>query len=497
MTAARPRSLAFLARRTARHAAHHALGHASSRAAAAAAVAAVRARARRQPGRHRHARAHPRRRRTARRPAERHGAGGPGAGSTRQTPQSHLKRGSFLPTLYGVGQETELVENSAAAAAVPALPPGSPFNFNTFLPPAGVDFPPIKSVDLRGYAYDTLFSFGAIQRYRQARTAERPPNHRGVQRGRECRGHRCSRLSGGAAGECRVGRPTRRFVAGGGSPQHRSPAARGRRRALRSTSPARRPQLASTRAQLIAARSDRDRAQLDLCAPLASHSTPTSSSPIPCTACRSATRCRANPTRSTSPCGIGPDLRALDEQLTAAQQQVSAIRAERLPSLDVFGNKGVQGGNYVRLLPVYTLGDRRHSPGVRWSAPRSPHRRAAGGHEQIQVQRRDLRQQAAIDVRRAFLDLASSRQQLGRRRRAASTDRNRNSASRASVSEPASPATRTSSPHLSTSTAPGRCRSTRSPTIRRHAFARASDRHGHGIAVKTVIPGAPARRPHA
>src|SRR6185312_3704875 len=88
------------------------------------------------------------------------------------TAQLHLKRGSLLPTVYGLGQETEMVENSAALLRFPPLPPGSPFNFNTFLPPAGIDFPPIKAVDLRAYASDTLFSFGALQRYRQARTAE-------------------------------------------------------------------------------------------------------------------------------------------------------------------------------------------------------------------------------------------------------------------------------------------------------------------------------------
>src|SRR5579862_9698170 len=30
------------------------------------------------------------------------------------TAETHLRRGSFLPTVYGLGQETELVENSAA-----------------------------------------------------------------------------------------------------------------------------------------------------------------------------------------------------------------------------------------------------------------------------------------------------------------------------------------------------------------------------------------------
>ncbi len=325
--------------------------------------------------------------------------------------QSHLKRGSFLPTLYGFGQETEFVENSAALLRFPALPPGSPFNFNTFLPPTGVDFPPIKATEFRGWIYDTLFSLSAIQRYRQARMAEQAQNTAATSTAQNAAGTAAAaylavqqanavldaRLADSSLAADLLNIARQQLQAGVGI-------------ALDVTRA--QAQLASTRAQLIAARSDRDRTELDLLRALGlsldAHvilSDSLSSMPISDTLPREideidlALRHR-------------PDLRTIGEQLTAAQQQVSAIRAERLPSLDVFGNKGVQGGNYSRMLPVYTWGVGLTVPvfdGLRREA-RIEEQQAVT--KQIQVQQRDLRQQAAIDVRRAFLDLAAAREQL-------------------------------------------------------------------------------------
>jgi outer membrane protein TolC len=107
-----------------------------------------------------------------------------------------------------------------------------------------------------------------------------------------------------------------------------------------------------------------------------------------------------------------PDLHAVDEQLTAAEQAISAVRAERLPALAVFGDKGVNGGNWNRLLPTYTWGI-----GLTVPVFDGAHREARIEEEQaatqeILVRRRDLRQVAAIEVRGAFLQLASAREQL-------------------------------------------------------------------------------------
>jgi outer membrane protein TolC len=171
-------------------------------------------------------------------------------------------------------------------------------------------------------------------------------------------------------------------------------------------------QLASTRAQLIAARSDRDRTQLDLLRALGlsldAHvalSDSLNRMPISDTLPKESDEIELALRHR-------PDLRALDEQLTAAQQQVSAIQAERIPSLAGFLSKGVQGGTLDRMLPVYSWGIGVYVPvfdGLRRES-RIEEQRAVT--RQLQVQQRDLRQQAAIDVRRAFLDLAAARQQL-------------------------------------------------------------------------------------
>jgi outer membrane protein len=327
------------------------------------------------------------------------------------TAETHLKRGSFLPTLYGLGQETELVENSAALLRFPPAPPGSPFNFNEFLPPQGIDFPPIKAVDLRGYAFDTLFNFSAIQRYRQAKraeqaaytvassTAENAANtaattYLGAQQANAVLE---ARLADSALAADLLNIAEQQLRAGVGI-------------ALDVTRA--QAQLASTRAQLIAARSERDRSQLDLLRALGlsldAHVVLSDSldrMPISDTLPRESDEIDLALRHR-------PDLRALDDQLSAAQQQVSAIRAERLPSLDVFGNKGVQGGNYVRLLEVYQWGIGVSVPVFDGLRRESRIEEQEAASRQIEIQRRDLRQQVAIDVRRAFLDLASARQQL-------------------------------------------------------------------------------------
>jgi outer membrane protein len=327
------------------------------------------------------------------------------------TAERHLKRGSFLPTLYGYGQESELVENSAALLRFPPLPTGSPFNLNALLPPAGIDFPPIKSVDLRGYAYDTLFNFSAIQRYRQAQTAERASYTVASSTAESAANTAAtSYLSAQQANAVLAARLADSSLAADLLNIARQQLQAGVGIALDVTRA--QAQLASTRAQLIAARADRDRTQLDLLRALGlsldahivlsdslNHMPVSDTLPGETAEIDLALRHR-------------PDLRALDEQLSAAEQQVSAIRAERLPSLEAFGNKGVQGGNYIRLLDVYTWGVGVSVPVFDGFRRESRIEEQEAVSRQLEIQRRDLQQQAAIDVRRAFLDLGAARQQL-------------------------------------------------------------------------------------
>ena len=173
-----------------------------------------------------------------------------------------------------------------------------------------------------------------------------------------------------------------------------------------------RAQLASVRAQLITARNARDRTRLDLIRALG----------LPLgTSIDLADSLTTLPVVDTIPSEAEaiavameqrPDLRAAEAQLVAANQGVSAIKAERLPTLSAFGDEGWIGISSNNLLNTYDWGvqisvpifDGFHREG------RIEEQRAAAS--EIDVQRRDLRQQAAIEVRGALLDLASARQEM-------------------------------------------------------------------------------------
>jgi len=169
-------------------------------------------------------------------------------------------------------------------------------------------------------------------------------------------------------------------------------------------------QLAAARAQLITARNDRNRSRLDLLRalnlPLDTQLQLTDSlAGLPQAETSSEQAAVDVALRSR------PDIRAADAQLAAAQQQLSAIRATRLPSVSVFGNDG--GNGFINhLLNTYTYGVQ-----VNWSLFEGGRREGQTQEQEavardIEVRRRDLRQQTAVDVRGAMLDIASARESV-------------------------------------------------------------------------------------
>jgi len=169
-------------------------------------------------------------------------------------------------------------------------------------------------------------------------------------------------------------------------------------------------QLAAIRAQIIAVRNDRGRARLELLRtvglPLDTRVSLTDSLstlrydetfPTEEDAIAQAMRSRA-------------DLRSIDAQLTAVDRRVSAVRAERLPTVSAFGDYGAIGKNGGNLLGTYNWG-------VQLSVPLFDGFRREGRveeqtalHREIDVRRRDLHEQASVEVRTALLDLASARE---------------------------------------------------------------------------------------
>ena len=172
-------------------------------------------------------------------------------------------------------------------------------------------------------------------------------------------------------------------------------------------------QRATTRAQLIAARNERDRSHLELYRALGLPlgvpirladsllALPTSD-PVPA---ETDATSRAMQSRA--------DLRAADELYRAGERQLSALKAERLPSLGLFADQGATGRLTERLLGTYTWGVELSVPlfdGFRREGRVDEQRSSL---KEIDVRRRDLAQQATIEVRGALLDLAASREALG------------------------------------------------------------------------------------
>lgn len=180
-------------------------------------------------------------------------------------------------------------------------------------------------------------------------------------------------------------------------------------------------QLAAVRAQLIVARNERDRTLLELRRatglPLDGRLTlgdslaglpredgavlraMTADEPALATSVRDALSGRA-------------DLRALGAQERAQREAARAIRWERTPQLGLVVDHGVLGRNWERLLPTYTWGVQL-SVGLF-----DGFRREARLEEQVALARetdtrlRDLREQGALEVRAALLDLVSAAEQL-------------------------------------------------------------------------------------
>jgi outer membrane protein TolC len=170
-------------------------------------------------------------------------------------------------------------------------------------------------------------------------------------------------------------------------------------------------QVASTRAQLLTARNERDRARLDLLRSLnLSLDTPlrlsdSLAAPLGGAVPDEATLVQRALTRR-------PDLRAAAEQIEAARRQAGAIRAERLPTISAFADQGTVGKNTSHLLNTYDYGVQVSLPifdGFRREG-RIEEQKAATS--ELEVRRRDLEAQAAVEVRSALLDLQSAGEQV-------------------------------------------------------------------------------------
>jgi len=177
-------------------------------------------------------------------------------------------------------------------------------------------------------------------------------------------------------------------------------------------------QLAATRAAFLSSRNARDHSHLDLVRALAMPVgtdvvlTDSLSNRIAAEAVADEATLVAQALRSR------PDLVAEEERVRAARQGLSAIKAERLPSLGLVADDGVIGKNGAKLLNTYTWGLQVSVPifdGFRREARVQEQQSVV---KEAEIRQRDLEQQAHADVRGALIDLGGAREQL-----AAATER--------------------------------------------------------------------------
>ena len=107
-----------------------------------------------------------------------------------------------------------------------------------------------------------------------------------------------------------------------------------------------------------------------------------------------------------------PDLLQAEARIAAAQQAVSAIRAEYLPTVSLIANDGVNGLSVHHMLNTYEYGLQISVPVLDGLRRSGRIQEQQGLVREAQVQQQDIRQQAAADVSTAILDLHAAEQQV-------------------------------------------------------------------------------------
>jgi outer membrane protein TolC len=318
------------------------------------------------------------------------------------------RRADLLPTLSSYVQEAGRTFNTSTLGIDFPTPAGQQPIFN----PKGQVEGPVNTLDIRGRVQQNLLDFGALGRVRSAQAAARSSSAdaeataeqaattattayvRAMRADADLRARQADTLL--ATELLRIAQSQLQAGTGVGLDVTRA-----------------RAQLAATRASLIASRNSRDHAHLDLLRALSLPigtdivltdsltTTAARTEPIPDEAALVAQALRAR-----------PDLLAEEQRVQAARQGLSAIKAERLPTLGLVADDGVIGKNGARLLNTYTWGLQVNIPffdGFRREARVQEQQSVV---KEAEIRQRDLEQQAQVDVRSAVLDLAAAREQL-------------------------------------------------------------------------------------
>ncbi len=316
-------------------------------------------------------------------------------------------KAAFLPNVSGDLFEGEHTFNSASFGINFADPTTGKFLFD----PNGQVLGPVRTYDIRGTITQNIYDPSAFARLKAARATSSAYGNEASSQAQQAAGmaatvyvrvlradaQLAARIADSTLAEDLLGIARDQVTAGTGI-------------ALDVTRA--QSQLASIRAQIISARNERNRARLDLHRalglPLGANialadslpGLPTNGAlPTEQEATDRAMRSRA-------------DLRSADAQIAAAQQQIESIKSERKPALSAFIDQGPTSSSTSHLVSTYDWG-------IKLSVPMFDGFRREGRIEEQQaavqelgVKKRDLTEQAAIDVSGALLDLISAREEL-------------------------------------------------------------------------------------
>jgi outer membrane protein len=339
-----------------------------------------------------------------------HQNAGPRAADQR-TQEAHARvgesRAALLPYVAGRGTpQSERTYNTA-----PLFGFNFELNGKNLFPPTGVIIGPAHDITYEAVATDTLFSFSAVARIRAAQASEKAAQADASDQADSAANVAATTYLRTQAAEAILGARVADSVLAAdllGIAQEQLRAGVGI--ALDVTRA--QSQLATVRAQLIAARNAFDVAKLDLLRALG----------LPLSAQMTLSDSLATlPVVDTLPPETQAveealqrrrDLRTSDLRLEAAEREISAIRAERLPSFSAAGAYAADGTRYENLLRTYNWALQISMPVFDGLGRESRLEEQHAAVREIEVRRRDLRQRIAIQVRQAYLDLSSARQQV-------------------------------------------------------------------------------------
>ncbi len=317
------------------------------------------------------------------------------------------KRSALMPDIVAGIQQASRTTNSATFGFAFNGPDGRPL-----LNPNGQLIGPVPTVDLRARITQPLLDLGSVAKWRAAQSSSRAATA-------EVNAQAEAAAATAAAAYVRAARADAQLAARVADSVlaadllgiARDQLQAGAGIALDVTRA--QSQLAATRAQLIAARSDRDRSTLELKrvlniafdAPL-TLSDSLASLPVDAVVPNEGSALsHAFSSRA--------DVRALQALQDVSQRNLSAIRWERTPQLSLVADQGQLGKSWNHLLPTYTWGIQL-AVGLFDGGRRDGRvQEQIASSREIDTKLNDLRAQSALDVRAALLDLSTAREQVG------------------------------------------------------------------------------------